>query len=507
MKPHPRLPSESEQKIVDTVQVRPLRADERPRFMRLLAKHHYLGDLQPVGEQILYVAVSPSGGWRALLVFCAPAKHLRHRDGWIGWTNEQRRRRLALLANNARFLILPGYAVPNLATRVMRLALDRLSADWLQRYGHPLAVVETFVDPEQFQGTLYRAGGWVELGQTSGWGRVGRDYYVRHHRPKRLFVRELCRNARRGLQAEHLKPEWAPVEAKVAPRCAHHVPEIRSLAEHFRATPDWRVRIKHYPLWGLLTIVALAYLCGAPRGQKDLAKFARSLNQGQRHALGIRRDRKTGRRPSPCQPTFCRLLQRVDARAVETAILAFQRQVRGPAPTDEVVAFDGKAARRSRGEQILTAVAVPSLYYLGSEPVPVDKTNEIPVARELFKRLDLEGQLVGLDALHTQVETAAALVQEAGGDYLLTVKGNQKGIRRTLRTLLAATPAAFSPSGHHPDDGLEPGDQPRSPGAPAAPLAARDPGAGRLPPRGPGGEAVPSPRRAPARDGLAGDQP
>jgi hypothetical protein len=104
---------------------------------------------------------------------------------------------------------------------------------------------------------------------------------------------------------------------------------------------------------------------------------------------------------------------------------------------------------------LLNAVTVPSLYYLGSEPVPVDKTNEIPVARALFERLDLEGRLVGLDALHTQAATACALLQQGGADYMLTVKDNQKGIRRTLRARFAATPADFSPSADHLHDGLD----------------------------------------------------
>jgi hypothetical protein len=445
MKTPLRLPSEKEQKLVDRVRVRPIRVGERTRCMRLLERHHYLGALQPVGEQVFYVAVGPSGGWRAILVFCAAAKHLRHRDRWMGWTNEQRRRRLALVANNARFLILPGFAVPNMATRVLKLTLDRVSADWSERYQHPLAVVETFVDPERFQGTTYKAGGWIELGMTSGCGRVGRDYYVRHNKPKRLFVRELCRRARRSLQAEHLKPAWATVEQKVSPRCTHKAKEIRSLVEQLKRVPDFRSRIQSYPVWSLLAIVALAYLCGAPRGQKDLAKFARQMSRGQRRALGIRRNRQR-EFPAPTQPTFCRLLKAVNAREVEAAILAFQHQVRGPAPQGEMVAVDGKAAKRSGGEMLLNAVTVPSLYDLGSEPVPVDKTNEIPVARALFERLDLEGRLVGLDALHTQAETARALVQEAGADYMLTVKDNQKGIRRTVRTLFAATEAAFSPS-------------------------------------------------------------
>jgi len=474
MKRTHRLPSEKEQEIVDTVQVRLVRGSERKRFMKLLKKHHYLGDLQPVGERMLYVAVGPQGGWRALLMFCAAAKHLRHRDRYIGWTNEQRRRRLSLIANNARFLVLPGFSVPNLATRVLRLTLDRLGADWQAQYGHPLAMAETFVDPEQFQGTVYVANGWVELGQTDGWGRVGRDYYVRHNKPKRLFVRELCRNARRGLQAEHLKAAWAPVEERVAPGCPYKAKELRSLVERLKAVEDFRTRIQAYPVWSLLALVALAYLCGGPRGQKDLAKFARGLSDGQRRALGIRRNRRTGHYPAPSQPTFSRLLSQVNGRQLEAVVLAFQEQLRGPAPADDLVAIDGKAARRSRGQQVLTAVAVPSQYYLGSAPVPVDKTNEIPVARELIGRLDLEGRLVGLDALHTQIETGCSLLQEAGADYMLTVKDNQKGIRRTVKGLFAATPAAFSPSAHDADSGLERGAQPRAAGTTADPHPPRD---------------------------------
>jgi hypothetical protein len=465
MKSTPRLPSEKEQWIVDTIQVRPIKPTERAKCMRLLDRFHYLGSLQPVGEQMIYVATGPNGGVRAVLVFCAAAKHLRHRDGWIGWSEEQRRRRLALIANNARFLIVPGYHLPNLATRILKLTLDRLSDDWQAYYGHPLGLVETFVNPERFQGTVYKAGGWTELGTTNGNGRVNRDYYVKHNKPKRLFVRPLCHNARRGLQAEHLKKAWAVVEEKVAPRCTHRAKEIRSLVEHLKTVPDFRGRIQSYPIGSLLAMVALAYLCDAPRGQKDLAKFARQMNHGQRRALGIRRTRK-GQYPTPSQPTFCRLLKAVDARQVESAILAFQHQVRGPAPKGELVAIDGKAAKRSGGEMLLNAVTVPSLYYLGSEPVPVDKTNEIPVARALFDRLDLDGRLVGLDALHTQAATACALLQQAGADYMLTVKGNQKGIRRTLRASFSATPAGFSPSADHLDDGMDRRDESGTAGTP-----------------------------------------
>jgi len=95
---------------------------------------------------------------------------------------------------------------------------------------------------------------------------------------------------------------------------------------------------------------------------------------------------------------------------------------------------------------LLNAVALPSLYYLGSEPVPTDKTNEIPIARKLFDRLDLQGKTVVMDALHTQRDTARSLVIDHGADYLFTVKENQKGVLQNVNTFFAAHEAAFPPS-------------------------------------------------------------
>jgi len=437
------LPNPEQQAVIDEVRVMPAKPKDLPHIQSLLRRHHYLGMLRPVGERLFYVAVDARGRWLAVLVFCAAAKYLRHRDKWIGWTNEQRRRRLALVANNARFLLLPHRTVPNLGSRVLKLVLDQLSQDWQQQYGHPILAVETFVDPEQFCGTVYTANGWKELGLTDGWGRCGRDYYVKHDKPKRLFVRELCGNACRSLQAEHLRAALAMVETKVPPRCTQRVEQLRSLVQYLRQVPDFRTRIESYPVWSLLAIIVCATLCDAPRGPKDLAGFAKKLSQAQRRALGIRPD-ATGYYPAPSQPTFSRLLKAVDREIVDKVALEFQRQVRGQAPEQELVALDGKQPKHGGGHSILTAVAVPSQYYLGSALVD-QKTNEIPVARELFQTLDLEGRFVSLDALHTQTETARDLVQQHGADYLLTVKDNQPGIHQTIQKALPESPAAFPP--------------------------------------------------------------
>jgi hypothetical protein len=304
---------------------------------------------------------------------------------------------------------------------------------------------------------VYSAQGWQELGPTDGWGRCRRDYYVKHDKPKRLFVRELCRNACRSLQAEHLRPELAVVETREIPACPYPVRMIQSLAAHFRQVPDYRQQVESYPLWSLLTLVLLAVLSGAPRGQKDLAKFGKRLTQPQRRALGFRRNPQ-GKYPAPCQSTFCRFFQKVDGPKVNAALLAIQEQFRGAVPPGGLIVLDGKEPKHGPGDGVLTVIHAPSQYYLGSALVD-QKTNEIPVARQLLEPLDLQGRIVGADALHTQTETARQIVLEKGGDYLLTVKANQPTLNQNITQLVPAPEAGFSPSEAHgangPDGGME----------------------------------------------------
>lgn len=453
-----RLPDFDQQDLLNALSVQVAAPQQLPRIQQLLDEHHYLGSVRPVGERLYYVATDASDHWVGVLLFSAPAKHLKHRDKWIGWSEEQRRRRLSLITNNSRFLLLPAATVPNLGSRVLRLTLDRLSQDWQIHYGHPILAVETFVDVEQFSGAVYKANGWIELGQTDGWGRHRRDYYVKHDKPKRLFVRPLERNAVRHLQAEHLKADLAIVEAKVPARCTAKARQIQSVVEHFKDLEEYRRRIESYPLFSLGALVLLAMLCGAPRGQKDLEKFAASMSQGQRRALGIRRNRQ-GKYPAPCQSTFSRFFCGIGAESVNRTVLAIQEKLRGPAPRDELVVMDGKEPRHGSGASILTAVTVPSQHYLGSALVDT-KTNEIPVAQQtLIPPLDLQGRLLSLDALHTQDETARAVVLQGGGDYLLTCKKNQPTLWDNIQKKVAAPTADFPPGTLHADPGADLRDQ------------------------------------------------
>lgn len=103
----------------------PRTQDTPPQFTLHLAwseappRWHYLKDIKAVGEQIWYGVFDQEGQWLGVLVFCAASRRLHARDTWIGWSEEQRRRRLALVVNNARFLLLPYKTVPNLASRTL----------------------------------------------------------------------------------------------------------------------------------------------------------------------------------------------------------------------------------------------------------------------------------------------------------------------------------------------------------------------------------------------------
>ena len=187
---HRPILTAEQQALLDGVQLRLIEPQERERFDRLLTEGHYLHSAKFVGEQLRYVA-EYQGQWVALLAWSAGAYKLKLREEWIGWSDRQKRRRLPLVVNNSRFFIPEPYHIPNLASKVMKLNLQRLSADWEQVYHHAVLIAETFVDPEQFRGTTYQVSGWTLLGKTQGFQRSQRDFYQAHDRPKQLWVREL----------------------------------------------------------------------------------------------------------------------------------------------------------------------------------------------------------------------------------------------------------------------------------------------------------------------------
>jgi hypothetical protein len=470
-----RRPTPDEQHVLEHLTLRLVRPEEVPCYNALIATEHYLKNARVVGEHLRYVATY-RGQWLALATWSAPALHLKARDAFLGWSQEQRRRRLALVANNSRLCVLPACHYPNLISRVMKLMLGRLSADWQTAWGHPVVLAETFVDPQEFQGTAYKVSGWSRLGETAGWKRSADDFYERHGRPKQVWVRELEKRAGARLRAPVLPEAWAGGEAAVAPRCTAKAPAMRSLVEHlWSEVPEFRRKESlAYPLAGLLALIALAMFSGVRRGPQDLADYAATLSQGQLRALRFRCHPGTTEVRCPERTTFERVLAEVEATAVERALLLWQEQVLGPVQ-DRLVIVDGKEIRHAKVE-LVSAVSGTGRW-LGTVAVP-EGSNEIPAARALLAKLDVTGKRVLADALHTQDATAQQILYEGGGDYLLTVKGNQKGLVETLEGLLKQQ--SFSPSPDAADPCLHAGTQLWPAGDPRAGLPGGDPGASGL---------------------------
>jgi Domain of unknown function (DUF4338) len=142
-------------------------------FNSLLSQYHYLGYSQPVGEHLKYLILA-QGRPVACLAFSSAPRHLGCRDRFIGWCAAARRRNIRGIAYNTRFLVLPWVKVPHLASHVLGRIVRSISRHWHEVYGHPLYFLETFVDPERFRGTCYRAANWQPLGITTGRGKDSR---------------------------------------------------------------------------------------------------------------------------------------------------------------------------------------------------------------------------------------------------------------------------------------------------------------------------------------------
>ena len=156
------------------------RTDEEPLLNGLIEMHHYLGYTQPVGEHLKHVVYA---GERPVACFTwsSAARHLGPRDRFVGWSQEARKRNIRLVAYNSRFLILPWVNVPHLASHLLGKLTRVLSAEWERVYDHPVYLVETFVYPDKYRGTCYRAANWVHLGRTTGRGKD--DLTHRANRP------------------------------------------------------------------------------------------------------------------------------------------------------------------------------------------------------------------------------------------------------------------------------------------------------------------------------------
>ncbi len=405
-----------------------------------LEGEHYLGAPKPCNREVVQLAVRGEQVL-AVVVWTRAARKLAGREAWVGWDPRTRTRRLPLVVQNNRFLVLATARQPNLASRVLGLAVASLPAHWEKRTGTRPLLGETFVDPERYAGTCYKAAGWIELGETAGCGRHGDDYYVAHGQPKRLWLRPFEPDARERLR-EPLDPIVGetqrafgelPVPAKTA----------QSLAEALREVIDpRRAAGRQFPLHAMLASAVLALSCGA-RTVSDLFRFVQELTPAQRRALRFRSaPDNPWRVPPPGEGCWRKVLKALPPAELTRAVVTWQLAQTSLPP---LLAIDGKTLHRGLATLVTLCNAET-----GEPLVQVAQCgpgHEKNLAHALIAALPpgtLDGAIVGGDALYADPALVRPLVQDQGAIALVQLKDNQpKAVERAEGLLIRAAPPFF----------------------------------------------------------------
>ena len=444
--------------------------DQRERFDQILEAEHYLHNAAAVGAVLRYV-VSCRGHWVSLLVFASPALHLKARDRWLEWNHGEVPRRRHLLAQNTRFLLrVAAQKYPNLASRVLGLIQQRIGADWQQSFGHPVLALETFIDPQRFKGTSYKAAGWERLGPTQGFQRSYKDFYTDTAHPKELWVRPLSPTALAELRSTELPAPLRLRRPEPPPPSLVATAELDSLWFHFRdQIPDPRhPRGIRHPLATILTISALGIAAGC-HGPEAIAEFAQSLNSHQRRRLRCRpRPNEPNQYDVPSVDTLQRVLAAVPSAPLVNSLTDWMK-VQDPTALTWLH-FDGKVLKHTDPappwDQATHAAVEPTeippeqqkpkahaalnlINFLTTDQRLVDQiavpanTNEEAAAAAHLPKMELAGVRVTADAAHVTKDNLRQLTLYNGADYVLRLKGNQPQARAKAEQLL---PGNFPPS-------------------------------------------------------------
>ena len=464
----------SEPLLLGEVTVRLIETAERERFDEELVTKHYLKSATAVGAVLRYVA-QYRGHWVALVMFNSAAYHLKLRDQWLHWVGRQVAQRRHLIAQNSRFLVLaaPG-KWPNLASRVLKLPSARLSEDWREHFGYPALAAETFVDPQRFRGTCYKAAGWEVLGPTQGQERNWQDFYTDTQHPKELWVRPLSPTALEQLRSPELAPELAEPTRPLAPACPVATEQLASLHQYFHTqmTEHRHRKGLRHKLATCLTLIALATLAGC-KAPHALAAFAAGLNHAQRRHLRCWPRRGRSREYDvPGERTLRRLLKKVDPERLKAVLVRWMEQ---QDPTRlQVIHADGKviknaepaAARpaalaaqavepceipehlqKPKADKALMLVNFQTTHQrlVDQIAVPRDTNEEAAVAAHLPK-MDLAGVCLTTDAAHLTKANCRQLTQNNGAEFFMFLKANQPTALAKAEQLL---PGKLPPSGQH----------------------------------------------------------
>lgn len=192
-------------KAIQPIQLVLTNTPQRRQHARdLLERHHYLGGPTPFGAQLRYLiqTAEPTSETLGVLQYASPAWRMQARDRWIGWEDHTRRKNLQHLVSQSRFLLLPWVHITNLASHVLALSARQLAIDWQRHYHVWPLLLETLVDEQHYRGTCYRAANWIDVGHTTGRGRMDRAHQRHGNAPKRIFLYPLVPDVRARLASE-----------------------------------------------------------------------------------------------------------------------------------------------------------------------------------------------------------------------------------------------------------------------------------------------------------------
>ena len=439
-----------------------LSPDDQAAVSGWLEAEHFLGDFKPIGHSLIQI-IREDGNPVAVIQWAACAYRLKDREAWIGWNALTCAKRRNLVVNNVRFLVLEAARRPNLASKSLAHAVRALPGHWQENFGYEPLLCETFTDIESHAGTCYKAAGWTPPGLTEGHRRQRAEFYVPNDRPKKLWIKALHPGAKERLCAPVLDPVHAAGETsgKGAPLPVTAA-QLQPLAKVLNQVPDPRSKSRQHRIGPLLCLVALGILCGGTN-LNAILRHARRLTQAQLRSLGV-----PGKRHSansriwiyrvPDYETFRKLLRDLDLDAFGRVLSAWLGAHRGALPA--ALALDGKTVRQKLGTIVCLRCARPAgslaagcLPAVGSlcdveqkVPVAVAATTapggEQACARALLRsgEVSLLNATVSLDALYTNHENAGIIVQEKGGDYLVSLKDNQPTVLTHVENQLAGTP-------------------------------------------------------------------
>jgi hypothetical protein len=409
---------------------------------------------RPVGDYLRQVVLR-DGEWVGLLAWGACSFALQDRDEWIGWTRPLRAARQKLLVQNRRFLVPGKRREANLASQVLGAAVKALPEQWMNRFGYSPVLAETFTDIELFEGTCYRAAGWIPIGQTKGYRRHRADFYRFHNRPKKLWVRPLGRL--KGAQVRDILCGPLPdvcragAESSASGLLPIPEPQLYSLRAALQKVGDPRRNNRRFRCGTVLCIIAMAILSGS-RNVSEIHRFGQRLKPKHRAKLGLPRDKKHPKLfEAPAYGVYYNLLSRISLEEFANVLTEWLQAGRGKLPT--ALAMDGKMIRNLIGVLSISEheTGVPVAIAVQTEKKGDGAHCELEVAKlTLTKQAHiLDGSLLSSDALHTH-KVNAINVNDAGGDYLFQVRDNRRKLRKLASAKAAATPFLHSQSRNHP---------------------------------------------------------